>query len=665
MVIYSRMYIIFTQREMFILAKQTSIKARILRMCIISVVVVVTVLMTAIVTMIYRAYDASYQDQANSLAAAYRQMFRNNIENLQLNIKSVQSRTDVLDETIPLEERKAKLADLASTSIMKDFSVAYGDGTTYNNTDLTQREYFQTAMKGSYAISAPVVRLTDNSITTMLAGPVYTYNGKQYVIYGSIDTLYFSNGLDTSSMTEGSNIIVMDKHGQIVAASDTNLVMALANYTSEENKKYNSLAAEILSKDEGIYKYKLDGVEYISAYKTVPDTDGWKIAVNENYSGVKKSILVDILVILGISLVVVAIGVVIVLKVSNKIVKPVIKNTKRLRLLSEGDVTTPFVNDSPRDETYILSESMVNTVETLKTYINDIRDVLSALAAGDLTVTSTLEYKGDFIEIGKSLNQICSALKSEMSEIKNGISSMKEGAKQVAAGSQALSQTAIEEAQAVSDISETVSKINEQADNTAKVSEKVSELTLKTNENAKSGGELMAELLAAVQNIREKSNAIGNIIKTISDIAFQTNILSLNASIEAARAGEAGKGFSVVASEVSALAAKSQLAVENTEALINDSLSAVNNGTDIANRASAEMTSIVEDISRVAEEIARINAAAIEQKDSITLINENMSKIESVMQSTTATAEESAASGEQLSSMSENLASTVEKYVTE
>lgn len=659
------MYIIFTQREMFILAKQTSIKARILRMCIISVVVVVTVLMTAIVTMIYRAYDASYQDQANSLAAAYRQMFRNNIENLQLNIKSVQSRTDVIDETIPLEERKAKLADLASTSIMKDFSVAYGDGTTYNNTDLTQREYFQTAMKGSYAISAPVVRLTDNSITTMLAGPVYTYNGKQYVIYGSIDTLYFSNGLDTSSMTEGSNIIVMDKHGQIVAASDTNLVMALANYTSEENKKYNSLAAEILSKDEGIYKYKLDGVEYISAYKTVPDTDGWKIAVNENYSGVKKSILVDILVILGISLVVVAIGVVIVLKVSNKIVKPVIKNTKRLRLLSEGDVTTPFVNDSPRDETYILSESMVNTVETLKTYINDIRDVLSALAAGDLTVTSTLEYKGDFIEIGKSLNQICSALKSEMSEIKNGISSMKEGAKQVAAGSQALSQTAIEEAQAVSDISETVSKINEQADNTAKVSEKVSELTLKTNENAKSGGELMAELLAAVQNIREKSNAIGNIIKTISDIAFQTNILSLNASIEAARAGEAGKGFSVVASEVSALAAKSQLAVENTEALINDSLSAVNNGTDIANRASAEMTSIVEDISRVAEEIARINAAAIEQKDSITLINENMSKIESVMQSTTATAEESAASGEQLSSMSENLASTVEKYVTE
>lgn len=655
----------YTKRERFILARKTSIRARILRMCIISVVVVVTVLLTAIVTMIYNAYDASYQDQANSLAAAYCQMFRNNIENLQLNIKSVQTRTDVLDETIPLEERKAKLADLASTSILKDFSVAYGDGTTYNNTDLTQREYFQTAMKGSYAISAPVVRLTDGSITTMLAGPVYTHNGKQYVIYGSIDSLYFSNGLDTSSMAEGSNIIVMDKHGQIVAASDTNLVMALANYTSEENKKYNALAAEILSKNEGIYKYKLDGVEYISAYKTIPDTDGWKIAVNENYSGVKTSILVDILVILGISLVVVAIGIVIVLKVSSKIVKPVIKNTKRLRLLSEGDVTTPFVNDSPRDETYILSESMVNTVETLKTYINDIRDVLSALAAGDLTVTSTLEYKGDFIEIGKSLNQICSALKSEMSEVKNGISSMKEGAKQVAAGSQALSQTAIEEAQAVSDISETVSKINEQADNTAKVSEKVSELTLKTNENAKSGGELMAELLAAVQNIREKSNAIGNIIKTISDIAFQTNILSLNASIEAARAGEAGKGFSVVASEVSALASKSQLAVENTEALINDSLAAVNNGTDIANRASAEMTSIVEDISRVAEEIARINAAAVEQKDSITLINENMSKIESVMQSTTATAEESAASGEQLSSMSENLASTVEKYITE
>ena len=636
-----------------------------MRLCVLSVITVIVALMAAIVVMVYKAYETSYRDQAESLASAYCQMFRNNIENLRLNIKSVQSRTDVLDESISLEERKAKLADLASTSNMKDFSVAYGDGTTYNNTDLTEREYFQTAMKGSYAISAPVVRLTDNSITTMLAGPVYTYNDKQYVIYGSIDTLYFSNGLDTSSMTEGSNIIVMDKHGQIVAASDTSLVMSLANYTSADHKEYNALANEMLSKDEGFMKYIINGVDYISAFKAIPDTDGWKIAVNENYSGVKASILTDILICAGISVILIAIGITVVIAVSNKLVKPVIKNTKRLKLLSEGDVTTPFVNDSPRDETYILSESMVSTVETLRLYINDIRDVLSALAEGNLTVSSTLEYKGDFVEIGKSLNQICSALKSEMSEIKNGTVSMKDGAKQVAAGAQALSQTALEEAQAVSDISSTVAKINEQAENTAQISEKVAQLTLKTNENAKSGGELMAELLAAVENIREKSNAIGNIIKTISDIAFQTNILSLNASIEAARAGEAGKGFSVVASEVSALAAKSQLAVENTEALIKDSLDAVNNGTDIANRASAEMTTIVEDISRVAEEIALINSAAVEQKDSITLINENMTKIEAVMQSTTATAEESAASGEQLSAMSSNLADTVEKYITE
>lgn len=636
-----------------------------MRLSVLSVITVIVALMAAIVVMVNNAYETSYRDQAESLASAYCQMFRNNIENLQLNIKSVQSRTDVLDESTSLEDRKAKLADLASTSIMKDFSVAYGDGTTYNNTNLTEREYFQTAMKGSYAISAPVVRLTDNSITTMLAGPVYTYNDKQYVIYGSIDTLYFSNGLDTSSMAEGSNIIVMDKHGQIVAASDTSLVMNLANYTSADHKDYNVLANEMLSKDEGFMKYKINGVDFISAFRAIPDTDGWKIAVNENYSGVKTAILTDILICAGISVILIAIGLTVVIAVSNKVVKPVIKNTNRLKLLSEGDVTTPFTNDSPRDETYILSESMVSTVETLRLYINDIRDVLSALAEGNLTVSSTLEYKGDFVEIGKSLNQICSALKSEMSEIKNGTVSMKDGAKQVAAGAQALSQTALEEAQAVSDISTTVAKINEQAENTAQISEKVAQLTLKTNENAKSGGELMAELLAAVENIREKSNAIGNIIKTISDIAFQTNILSLNASIEAARAGEAGKGFSVVASEVSALAAKSQLAVQNTEALIKDSLDAVNNGTDIANRASAEMTTIVEDISRVAEEIAMINSAAVEQKDSITLINENMTKIEAVMQSTTATAEESAASGEQLSAMSSNLADTVEKYITE
>lgn len=643
---------------------RTSIRNRVLRLSILSVVIVVVTLLAANAVMIYRAYNDSYRNQANSLAAAYCQMFAENIENLQLNLKSVEQSTEVLDENTPMDLRKKMLANLASTSIFKDFSVSYADGKTYNDTDISKREYFQQAMQGKYAISAPVIRLTDNSVTTMMASPVFTYNDKQFVIYGSIDTLYFSKSLDTSLLSAGSSIIVMDEHGQIVAASDSDLVMNLANFTSEDYKDYNALANAMINNESGSFDYSIGGTEFLATYKTVPDTNGWKIAVCQNYSGVSQSIIVSILIGVGISAALTIIGIIVSIKVANKIKNPVAKNTERLQKLAAGDVTTEFVNDSPNDETYVLSDSMCKTVETLRLYINDIREVLGALADGDLTARSNVRYEGDFTEIGESLEAIATALQSAFSGLKDGIESMREGAKQVAAGAQSLSDTAVEEARAISDISETVAKINEQADNTAQISERVSELTEKTNENAKTGGELMKEMLAAVENIKDKSYAISNIIQTISDIAFQTNILSLNASIEAARAGEAGKGFSVVASEVSALAAKSQSAVQNTEALIKDSLDAVNNGTDIANKAFEGMNTIVEDISRVTSEIELINSAAVEQKNSIMFINENMSKIEAGMQSTTATAEQSAASGEELSAMSSNLADTVEKYKT-
>lgn len=647
------------------MGRKTSIKNRVLRLAILSVVVVVVTLLVANAILIFNAYNSSYRNQADSLSTAYCQMFKQNIENLQLNLKSVEQSTEVLDETLPMEQRKHILSELASTSIFKDFSVAYADGKTYNDTDISKREYFQQAMAGKYAISAPVIRMTDNSVTTMMASPVFTYNGKQYVIYGSIDTLYFSKGFDTSALTEGSSIFVMDKHGQVVASSDTDVVMSLANFTDDKHKEYNNLANEMISKDNGSFIYSVNGVEYLAAFETVPDSDGWKIAVCQNYSSVTKNIVVSIVIGLGLAVSLTILEIFISIRVASKIAKPVAKNTERLRKLSEGDVTTDFVNDAPNDETYVLSDSMCKTVETLRLYINDIREVLGALANGDLTARSNVQYEGDFTEIGESLESIATALQSAFSGLKDGIKSMREGAKQVAAGAQTLSDTAIDEAKAISDVSETITKINEQAENTAQISERVSELTVKTNENAKTGGELMKEMLAAVENIKDKSYAISNIIQTISDIAFQTNILSLNASIEAARAGEAGKGFSVVASEVSALAAKSQSAVQNTEALIKDSLDAVNNGTNIANKAFEGMTRIVEDISRVTAEIELINSAAVEQKNSITFINENMSKIEAGMQSTTATAEESAASGEELSAMGTNLAETVEKYKTE
>lgn len=175
----------------------------------------------------------------------------------------------------------------------------------------------------------------------------------------------------------------------------------------------------------------------------------------------------------------------------------------------------------------------------------------------------------------------------------------------------------------------------------------------------------MKQLLEAVENIKDKSASIKNIIKTIEDIAFQTNILALNASIEAARAGEAGKGFAVVADEVGNLAAKSQEAAQNTTALINDSLAAVDKGTKLAADAHTAMDSIVNGISKISDQMQEITEAAAEQQSAVSEMTEGISHIESGMHSTTATAEQSAASSEELSALATTLAGEVEKFITE
>lgn len=196
------------------------------------------------------------------------------------------------------------------------------------------------------------------------------------------------------------------------------------------------------------------------------------------------------------------------------------------------------------------------------------------------------------------------------------------------------------------------------ATDAADASKKVSQVGAELNESNKQ----MQEMIAAMSKIGDSSSQIGKIIKTIEDIAFQTNILALNAAVEAARAGEAGKGFAVVADEVRNLASKSADAAKETTTLIQNSIKEVEVGTKIADATATTLLQVVEHAGDVTTAVNHISQASNEQANSINQITLGVEQISSVVQTNSATAEESAAASEELSGQAETMKELVGRF---
>lgn len=645
--------------------KNSGIKGMILRLSIIPALVIGVLLMMVSSGVSFNLILSQYSEEGSALAAAYATSVENLVDDLCDDLSIVEKDSDTVNESLSLDDRKTVLNRDANMGKFKDFSISYADGKTYNDTDISARDYFKYAMENkSYYVSSPVFRMTDNSLTIMM-GKYFSANGQDYLAYGGLDVDTFNKIIEKVHFGDGGICYILDKDGMIIASSDSSAAPVMTVVKDCEDKLYSGLASfadAMIAGESGTERVAFGSDRYVFCYEPISGSEGWSIAVGTSTAPLRNSIITVSLIFITI-LVVCSITVVfVVISRTRKLCKPITACSERLTSLAQGDIDTPAPECSENNEIRDMSDALASTVETLSGYIGDIKRVLSAIAHGDLTVNPAAEYLGNFSEIKDALTLIAQSLRSTMAEVSRSSVEVREGAAQLSEGATSLSQNAITQASAVDEITSTIIDINKKIEENNRDIERALQSTRTTNEQAQDGMSCMNDLLQAIREIENRSQEIENIIKVIDDIAFQTNILALNAAIEAARAGDAGKGFAVVADEVRNLASKSSEAAQQTGELINKTIEAVARGTELANTASSALSDIVTSVEEVSGVMTNISAASEQQAAAAGQISSGMENVNSTIHDTSATAEESAAASEELSALAVTLSDTVARF---
>jgi methyl-accepting chemotaxis protein len=468
---------------------------------------------------------------------------------------------------------------------------------TFKGTNVSKREYFIKALNGTPNVGSVVIAINTGRIICMAASPIYSSTGKDVtgVVTMALEFKYFSDFFEKMKIGKAGFSYIVDKSGFYITHP-------LKDKILKENifqiKGMESVSELVKQGKAGIMEYTRDGVRRVAAVSSVPIT-GWSVVssipVEELYAPARFTRNV----IITVGLIFLILASLLFFFFARSLTRPLIHIVGAARKIAAGDLAVEVTSENRQDEIGMLARAFTGMIQSLK----DKTQIAQKIAGGDLTVEATPLSDAD--ALGNAFSTMVAKLRRQIQEIVEGVNVLASSGSEIMASVSQLTSGAAETSTAVSETTTTMEEVKQTAEMTNQKAKRVSELGQKNAEISQAGlkstedtingmiriREQMESIADTVIQLSEQSQAIGEIIATVNDLAEQSNLLAVNASIEAAKAGEQGKGFAVVAQEIRSLAAQSKQATTQVRNILFDVQKAIGSAvmaTELGSKAVEE-----------------------------------------------------------------------------
>ncbi|MDY3274443.1 MAG: methyl-accepting chemotaxis protein [Agathobacter sp.] len=589
------------------------------------------------------AYSLSYQAQmqmvqtdVNRASALASENLSNQLQNY-MNVTSIAGTDSIIrDSSASISDKEACIDRYVQTygftsgNLLDQNAVSLFDGT-----DFSDRDYVQRALTGEVCVSDITLSRYTGTYGVSIAAPVQSASGDiTGVIYFRIDNDFMTSIVENLKISRNSSACIVDANNQIIAHEDPELIMT-----------------EAAASNDGI-----------CASVPVNNTNGWTLVITapeSDFTGamttmIRQFVIWDIIAVIA--------ALIIAMLFANSMSKSVLPVKNAMLSISQGDLSCSLTKTKRKDELGVLQNTAASLVEMLQHIIGEANQILGSIAHFDLTTGEMNSYPGAFNGLADSVNAIRQMLTRMIIDIQSSSANVKSGSSQLAEATQLLSEGTVSQTSSIEklvmDMNNVVDSINQNSENGNLINERLNTLDTKIQDSSQQ----MEHLLRIVDQIEEMSSDIQKIVGTIDSIAFQTNILALNASVEAARAGENGRGFAVVAEEVSSLASRSSDASKKTGELIEKCITGIAQAKESADVTASALESIVTDSAEIARSFDSISEATREEARKANSIRMEINNISDVVQSNSSTAQETAASTEALSQQAQTLEAMTSRF---